>query len=212
MSKEDTEVHIHKYVIKKEDKRQFVIYCIINALISIAVIVLIACFKKDDNAYIRFGPHENLIVVGIHCNTWARWGGFVAVICTYRIAETAVNELGFNIINFVVYDKSVNLVVGMSKNYLHLLTNIQYLFFNTRTVIMTVIAVTQVDIALIGVLASEFASIFCIRWLLNRKKFKVDQDTDDSPANDTRKPVNEMSSLLPNFSLANINHRNQLLI
>jgi len=47
-----------------------------------------------------------------------------------------------------------------------------WMFTNLRFVMMTVIAVTQVDVAIISVLCSELTSIYTIRLLLNKKEFE----------------------------------------
>ena len=49
-----------------------------------------------------------------------------------------------------------------------------YLIDGIRGVLMIMVNITQIDIALFGVIISEFTSIFTIRLLLNEKKFKKD--------------------------------------
>ena len=51
-----------------------------------------------------------------------------------------------------------------------------YLFDNVRSVFLTMLAISQIDIALWGTLAAEVTSIFTIRKLLKDKKFTVDDD------------------------------------
>ena len=46
-----------------------------------------------------------------------------------------------------------------------------YLIDSIRNVFMIMLTISQIDIALWGVLISEFTSIFTIRYLLNEKKF-----------------------------------------
>ena len=46
-----------------------------------------------------------------------------------------------------------------------------YFIDSIRNVFMIMLTISQIDIALWGVLISEFTSIFTIRYLLNEKKF-----------------------------------------
>ena len=51
-----------------------------------------------------------------------------------------------------------------------------YLFDAVRTVFMTMVAITQIDIAMWGALAGEITSIFTIRRLLRAKQFTLGQE------------------------------------
>lgn len=52
--------------------------------------------------------------------------------------------------------------------------NSMYLLDNIRRVLMIVVNITQVDIALFGVLVSQITGVFTIRMLLNEKSFPHD--------------------------------------
>jgi len=159
------------FTVSQTEKKRLLACTIANGCTLLVVIVLVLFFKKPENEYIRFGPDETLVVVGIHVNTVTRYVLVVIIICALRVVETVVHELGFPILNFAVYDPEKRIIHGISKNELQFFSNMMWLFSNLRQVMMIVIAVTQVDIAIISVLCSELTSIYTIRLLLNKKMY-----------------------------------------
>lgn len=74
--------------------------------------------------------------------------------------------LGFNI-----YNPDKTHITDFSKGELNFYANAMYFTSAVRGVLMTVVAISQIDIAIFSVFVREFTTIFTVRALLNEKIF-----------------------------------------
>jgi hypothetical protein len=147
-------------------------WCLItNIFILIFALFLIIIFKSDDSLYFRFGPQDDLIVISVHINTWDKYIIFNIMACLLKIFEVVIDEVGFPILSFNVYNPDKKIITEFTKNELQFYTNSMYFISALRSVLITVMSVTQIDLALINVIVSEITTLFTIRMLLNEKKF-----------------------------------------
>ena len=115
-------------------------------------------------------------MMGIVIDTWEAYAWLVGGIVLFRIVQTWVHEIAHPIIGFRIYDPDKKVIDDFTRCELQLYGNLMYLFDSVRKVFMTMMAITQIDIALWGALSSEITSIFTIRKLLNAKKFTCEDD------------------------------------
>ena len=146
--------------------------CLIGNIITmILVLILVSIFKDDNSTYFRFGPNNNLIVISILIDTWGKWVGLLLFIGIIKSCDVLVNELGSPILGFRIYNPDKKIIDDFTKNELNFLANAMWFTNSFRSVFMTVVNITQIDIALCGMIMSEIISIFTVRHLLNTKKF-----------------------------------------
>lgn len=143
-----------------------------NTLILLLTIVLVYVFRERDLKYFRFGPSSDLLLISIKIDTWLKWSLAVFSVSAIKIGDLIVNDIGYPILEFSVYNPEKKVITNFSKNELNLLTNTMWLINSSRAVFMTVVSITQVDIALVSVMFSELACLVTVRMLLNEKQFQ----------------------------------------
>jgi len=148
-------------------------FCIIgNFLVLLFIIGTIVGFDDGKSKYWRFGPQEDFILVSMTINNWTKYSILMVFVAIIKTSQCVIAEIAHPIIGFNIYNPDKKVITDFTKLELQIYGNLMYTIDGIRDVIMIVMAVSQVDIALWGVLCSEIASIFTIRMLLNEKKFK----------------------------------------
>ena len=150
----------------------------VNGLLTIAWVTVLGYYGDTSKVepysmsnYMQFGPSQSLNVVGLVIDTWRSYIIFVVAIVLFRIAQTWVHEIAHPIIGFRIYDPDKTVIDDFTRYELQLYGNLMYLFDSVRSVFMTLMSITQIDIALWGTIAAEVTSVFTIHRLLKAKKF-----------------------------------------
>ena len=155
----------------------------VNGVLTLSWIGAILHFSAGKNGsatsysmgnFMQLGPNKDLNVMGLVVNTWSSYMWFVCCIVVFRIVQTWVHEIAHPIIGFRIYDPDLKVIEDFTSVELQVYGNLMYLFDAVRKVFMTMVAITQIDIAMWGALAGEITSIFTIRRLLSAKKFTID--------------------------------------
>ena len=153
---------------KKPVKRAWLCF-FANAITLITFIVLVCVFGTGQ--YVKFGPSEDLNLIGIKIDTWSKWGISIALICVISIVDCITVEFGMPFISFRIYDPDVKEIKDIKPVELQILANGMYFCSSMKRALYTLAIVTQLDYAIFRVLASEITSIYTIRVLINEKKF-----------------------------------------
>ena len=156
--------------------RKLFLCLVTNIIILFFVFLLIICFKSENSKYFRFGPQDDLIVISVHINTWDKYIIFNLIASLLKIFEVIIEEVGFPILSFNVYNPDKKIITEFTKMELQFYANSMYFVTALRGVLITVMMVTQFDLAFINVIVSEFTTLFTIRMLLNEKKFIKDEN------------------------------------
>lgn len=152
-------------------------FCLSLNIVSLFFMILLICFFKDNNSkYFRIGPSDSLSVISVNIDTWFKWINIVVILCIFGIADVIIRELGLPVLSFNVYNPDKKIISEFTKNELNFLSNAMFIVSSTREVFITVISITQLDLALVTVIIKELASIITIRLLLNEKKFIPNSD------------------------------------
>jgi hypothetical protein len=147
--------------------------CVIGNFVVLAfIIILIIMFDDSESKYWRFGPFDDLIIVSVNIDTWLKYWLMVGIVAILKITQCFIAEIAHPIIGFRIYNPDLHVIKDFTKCELQFYGNSMYLIDAIRSVLMIVMSITQVDIALWGVLFSEGASLFTIRMLLNDKSFE----------------------------------------
>ena len=149
--------------------------CVFGNLVVLGIILtLIILFESSTSKYWRFGPSNDLILISAVIDTWTKYWIVVSIIGTLKITQCFIAEIAHPIIGFRIYNPDLHVITDFTKLQLQFYGNAMYTLDAIRDVLMIIVSITQVDIALWGVLFSEGASIFTIRMLLNEKRFDKD--------------------------------------
>lgn len=155
----------------------------LNALLLVIVTFVVVALRDESSTYFRFGPQQNLVAISVRIDTWNRWFCLVVLIILVRAVETVVNEVGGPILAFRIYNPDCREVKDFTYNQLSFLGNAMWLCSGIRGVFSIMISITQIDLAIIGVVFSEIVSFFLVRGLLLEKKFITNniQECQDIP-------------------------------
>jgi len=121
--------------------------------------------------YWRFGPHPDLVIIAVQIDTWRKYGLLLALITIVESSRVMVEEFGMPILGFSIYNPDKKVVSEFSKNELQFFANAMFFISAIRGVLLVMVQISQLDIALWGVLISQCASVITIRHLLNEKTF-----------------------------------------
>lgn len=149
--------------------------CVIgNFTLLLFIILLFIFFGNSESNYWRFGPSETLVIINVKINNYFKYCILLLIITILKIMNVVISEIAHPIISFNIYNPDKKIISEFTKNELQIYGNTMYLIDGIRGILMIMVNITQIDIALFGVIISEFTSIFTIRLLLNEKKFKKD--------------------------------------
>ena len=157
--------------------RKKVQYCILFNLVLLFIITApIVLLNNGESTYFRYGWSDDLILISFSVNTKERY----MIVCLYIIVIKASNvfisEIVGPILGFNIYNPDKQVITDFSKNELQVYGNLNYLINGFKRIMMIMISITQIDLALIGMLSGEIISFYTIRMLLNEKKFKKVSD------------------------------------
>ena len=145
-----------------------------NGLLLFMTIVIILAFKSSQDKYWNYGPSDELVIISVKIDTWRKYSILLCFIAISKIAQCIIGEVAHPIIGFNIYNPDKKEITDFGKFELQFYGNTMYLIDAIRAVLMTVISITQIDIAFFGIIVSEVTSLFTIRWILNKKKFTKD--------------------------------------
>jgi hypothetical protein len=135
------------------------------------MVVLPVCFLSGTGQYFRFGPSDDLVLINLQINTFAKYTLVLACIAAINVIKVLSEEIGGPILGFNIYNPDKKSITDFTKCELQIYGNSMFLLSGVRNIFITLITVTQFDIALWSLLISEGASMFTIRILLNEKTF-----------------------------------------
>ena len=157
--------------------RKKVQICILSNLVLLFIITLpIIVLNTGDSTYFRYGWSDDLILISFPVNTKMRY----MIVCLYIILIKASNvfisDIVGPILGFNIYNPDKKVITDFTKNELQLYGNVNFLINGFKRIMTIMISITQIDLALIGMLSGEIISFYTIRMLLNEKKFKKVSD------------------------------------
>lgn len=143
-----------------------------NFTVLCFIISMIVGFDDSSSKYWRLGPSPDLVLISVVIDTWMSYWVLVGIICVMKVSQCFIAEIAHPIIGFRIYNPDLHVIKDFTKIELQVYGNVMYTIDAIRDVLMIIVNITQVDIALWGVLFSEGASIITIRMLLNEKSFE----------------------------------------
>jgi hypothetical protein len=160
-------------------KRERIVRCLLVNTITLLCIFLFLTIFNDDSSLWQFGPSISLKILSIAIDTWLKYILLIVLICSVKASEIIVNDLGTPDLGFSIYNPSERTIYGFTKNNLQFLSNSMFLVNSLGNIFKTIVLVSRFDVAVISVISAEITSIFTIRYLLNKKKFIPEQESED---------------------------------
>ena len=162
----------------KDINRKLKVCVFSNLLLLSFVISIILLFKDDKSTYLRWGPQDDLIIISVAINNMTKYFMLLGIIAIIKISDVVIAEIASPIIGFNIYNPDKKVITDFTKNELQFYGNSMYLIDAIKAVLLIMVNISQIDIALWGVIVSETTSLFTIRMLLNEKEFKLNNDSE----------------------------------
>lgn len=138
---------------------------------TVLMVVLPVCLLSGSGRYFSFGPSEDFVLINFRINTFTKYYWVLACIAVINVIKVISEEMGGPILGFNIYNPDKKCISDFTKCELQVYGNCMFLLSGVRNIFITLITVTQFDIAFWSLLVSEGASMFTIRMLLNEKTF-----------------------------------------
>lgn len=142
-----------------------------NVFVVVLCIFSVTMFRDDASKYYRFGSHDDLILISVRLNTWGRYFTALTIIAIIQSSKTIFKNLAKPFVHFATYDDNRTVITEFGKLELQIYTNTIFFLSILRSLLTTVVAITQIDIGIFGLIVSEAVLIITIRMMLNRKTF-----------------------------------------
>lgn len=152
-------------------KRKTLQYCLLGNTVLVVFMALCVSLLSKETTYFRFGPNSDLSIIGIPIDTYLKYCFVVGFILITAISNVVIGEMAMPIIGFNIYNPDKEVITEFGKLELQIYGNLMYTISSLKQLVITVMSVTQFDIALFGVIFCGLTSVFTIRILLNKKKF-----------------------------------------
>jgi len=149
-----------------------------NFLLFIFIVISVVIFNNNNNNnYFKYGPNDDLDILGIKINTTDKYIYLQLFLCFVEMSRAWTNEIASPILGFNIYNPDKKIITEFTKNELQLLANIMWLINSLTNALFILITISQIDIAILRILYSEITTIFTIRLLLNDKTFINENET-----------------------------------
>ena len=143
-----------------------------NLCLLIIITIPIVLLNNGTSSYFKWGWSDNLVLIYIPINTRARYIWVCVYIVLIKASGVLIGEIANPIIGFNIYNPDKMVITEFTKNELQLYGNTLWFIDGFKKLMLIMVSITQIDLALIGMLSSEIMSIFTVRMLLNEKEFK----------------------------------------
>ncbi len=156
-----------------ERKKTRLRMCIMTNLVLFGVIGFSIFTFSDgqENKYLRFGPHEDLNIIGVKINTWKNYILLQVFLAFIQITDVVINEIANPILGFNIYNPDKDEITEFTRTELQMYANVHWMVNALRNTLMVLVTISQLDIAVLRVIYGEITSFFTIRMLLKEKKF-----------------------------------------
>ena len=154
----------------KAQKLQVCIFA--NLCLLIMITIPIVLLDNGTSTYFKWGWSDNLVLISIPINTKERYIGVCIYIVLIKVSGVLIGEIANPILGFNIYNPDKKVITEFSKNELQLYGNALWFINGFKRLMLIMVSITQIDLAMVGMLSSQITTIFTIRMLLNEKEFK----------------------------------------
>ena len=99
----------------KNVNRKLKICLLGNFLLLMFVLALVVIFRDDKSKYLRWGPQDDLIIISVAINDFARYGMLLFCIMVINISDVLIQEIAMPILGFNIYNPDKKEITEFSK-------------------------------------------------------------------------------------------------
>lgn len=144
----------------------------VNFLTLLLICLPVFYFNNGKSSYFKYGWSDELVLISVPINTRIKY----IIVCIYISCLKATNCLIDEIVSPTlycrIYDPDKKHITDFTKNELQFYGNTYYMISGFKRLMLIMISITQIDLAMVGMLSGEIMSFFTIRMLLNEKTFQ----------------------------------------
>jgi hypothetical protein len=153
--------------------RQKLLLCLSLNVFILSTSFVYIFFFGGPSTYRQFGYNENLIFLSIKIDTFDKYAFLLFFITMINASKVAVDNIATPILNFSIYNPDKKTILDISKYELIFFGNSIYLLTNLRRLLLTLVSISQIDLAIWSILSSQLFSGYVINTLLNEKTFQT---------------------------------------
>ena len=157
---------------------------VMNGIVLVTILAMLIQTHTVGSKYLRFGPNDDLEVVGAKIDTWTKYVILQVFLAFLQVSDAIINEFASPILGFNVYNPDKKIITEFSRFELQLYANTMWFINGIKGVLMVVVTVSQIDIAVLKVIYSELTCIYTVGILLGEKTFEP-MKYDQVPTNET---------------------------
>lgn len=167
-----------------------VLLCVFLSIIIVVLIAVPVFVFQSDSTYFRILWNDRLMIISIHIDKWWKYVGALSLVGVISILQTVVEYMANPIIYQAVFNPDNIEIHGFTKRELVWLAVSLFFFTGLRSIVLTLLQVSQIDIALSVVFVSTGTFFVMVHVSLAPKTFKDDPPPADE--NDFSKGLSMM--------------------
>jgi hypothetical protein len=145
--------------------------CLVLNAVLLVTCISIVCRESKSTPYLRFGPNESLVLLGVPIDTWHKYYVCNVLIAAMQCVDMIINDLAMPVLNFTIFNPDKKIITEFGKNELQVYAQLMWIMNSLRSTFMVLVTISQIDIALFKIISGELASCVSVRILLNQKEF-----------------------------------------
>jgi len=149
-----------------DDKRQT------TCVMMTWLLIVMVCYDKSEpvggSSFLKYGPSNTTVIMGVHVDTWPKWGGVIA----FSFVNTCMNEFISNsidpwILNTIQDDKTKS--IPYSKMECVVITQLYNIYCHMMSVVGISLLMSQIDVLGVRIFADLIVSTFAMRRFVRDK-------------------------------------------
>lgn len=172
-----------------KDKTIIIIGLILNIVFIVSFILYILLNTANDSSYLRFGPNDELIVIGIKIDSRLKYIVFNFFLFAAEILKSFIDNRISPMLYFYIYDTKRVDIEEFTYGELLSLSTFTYYFNSIRNIFIILIYISQFDIALLQVTYENLGNLFFISSLLNDKYKNIANNKSQKQTQETQQVV-----------------------
>jgi hypothetical protein len=172
MHQESTQADKHKPKEAGQSSRNTVICSIWGSVLSsVFFIGVLLCAPLRQNPYFRWGYNDKLVIVFMHVNDLQKYCALIFLIILSNVTSTILTFMGQPKLHFPLFEAASTDIAHYSAR--------EFLFFSTtanvcrafHALFSTLISVSQIDVALVALVAQQITLYICTCLLIKKRHF-----------------------------------------
>ena len=158
------------------DKSKKILILKLSILVNLGFLACICSgffiLNNGQTSYFRFGWSKDFTFVSVTIDTAVKYYSLIGLIITLNTFEVFLNDVAYPLITFSTYNPYKNDITDFTRFELELYSNCIYFIQASKRILSIATAVSQVDVALIGLASCQLSAYLAIKWLLEQKNFR----------------------------------------